>query len=193
MRDWIKRWWHYWTCCAWTLHDFHMWGWSCQRCKTNYWNDGGVFPPSKPDPYLEKKSFEIGNIELPVAPKPTEFEIGLAMLSFFEKQRDWSYETFGPPSFKGPKGPLAHLKKEAEEAREEVDPEKRKVEIVDCLFLVFDAAHRSGMSYVDLIRGAFAKLEVNKKRTWPDWRGTNPDNPIEHVRDGENNERPTVS
>lgn len=104
------------------------------------------------------------------------------MLDFFERQRDWSYETFGPPTFKGPLGPLNHLAKEVREAIEEADPEKRKEEIVDCLFLVFDAAHRSGMNYAELGRLAMAKLRKNKQREWPDWRGTNPDNPIEHVR-----------
>lgn len=104
------------------------------------------------------------------------------MLDFFERQRDWSHETFGPPTFKGPKGPLDHLKKEAAEAYDETDEEKRKVEIVDCLFLVFDAAHRAGMSYADISRIAMAKLRKNQARTWPDWRGTDPDKAIEHDR-----------
>lgn len=104
------------------------------------------------------------------------------MLDFFERQQEWSYETFGPPTFKGPKGPLAHLMKEAREAHDEADPEKLREEIADCLFLVFDAAHRSGMSYADLTCVAMAKLRKNKARTWPDWRGTDPDQPIEHDR-----------
>ena len=114
------------------------------------------------------------------------------MLDFFERQRDWSYETFGPPSFKGPCGPLDHLKKEAAEAFAEahkathLEPgwshDKVREEIADCLFLVFDAAHRAGMSYADLSRVAMAKLAKNKARTWPDWRGTDPDKAIEHDR-----------
>lgn len=112
------------------------------------------------------------------------------MLEFFERQRDWSHETFGPPSFKGPKGPLDHLKKEAGEAWDAFDeafgnPTKfdaAKVEIIDCLFLVFDAAHRAGMSYADISRIAMEKLRKNKARMWPDWRGTDPDKAIEHDR-----------
>lgn len=104
------------------------------------------------------------------------------MLDFFERQQDWSYETFGPRTFKGPKGPLDHLKKEAIEAHDETDPEKQKEEIIDCLFLVFDAAHRAGMSYAEMSRVAMAKLKKNQARTWPDWRGTDPDKAIEHVR-----------
>jgi len=107
------------------------------------------------------------------------------MLDFFERQQEWSYETFGPPTFKGPKGPLDHLKKEAKEAYEETDEAKRKVEIIDCLFLVFDAAHRAGMSYSEMSRIAIEKLVKNKSRTWPDWRGTDPDKAIEHDRSSE--------
>ena len=107
----------------------------------------------------------------------------LDMRDFFEQQRVWSYETFGPPSFKGPRGPLDHLRKEVEEALAETDPQKQREEIIDCLFLVFDAAHRSGMHYGEIARLALEKLRKNKARTWPDWRGTDPDRAIEHVRE----------
>lgn len=113
------------------------------------------------------------------------------MLDFFERQQEWSYETFGPPSFKGPAGPLDHLRKEAKEAYDEAtevggdfDAARLREEIADCLFLVFDAAHRAGMTYAELTAVARAKLAKNKARTWPDWRGTDPDKAIEHVRPG---------
>ncbi|MBF9651862.1 DUF550 domain-containing protein, partial [Streptococcus pseudopneumoniae] len=41
------------------------------------------------------------------------------MLDFFERLADWSAETFGPRSHRGPIGPLKHLEKEAREAYEE--------------------------------------------------------------------------
>jgi hypothetical protein len=104
------------------------------------------------------------------------------MLDFFERQQEWSYETFGPPSVRGPIGPLKHLEKEAREAYTEEDPEKRKEEIADCLFLVFDAAHRAGMSYAELSMVAMAKLKKNKARTWPDWRNADPNSAVEHER-----------
>lgn len=117
------------------------------------------------------------------------------MGDFFERQREWSYETFGPPSFKGPCGPLDHLRKEAEEAHQEAykathlmpgwSHGRVREEIADCLFLVFDAAHRAGMTYGDLARTASEKLLINQARTWPDWRGTDPDKAIEHDRSGE--------
>lgn len=107
------------------------------------------------------------------------------MLDFWQRQKDWSYETFGPPERRGPIGPLRHLEKEAKEAYSEADEAKRREEIADCLFLVFDAAHRSGMSYPDLARECMAKLRKNQGRTWPDWRKQPTDQPTEHDRTGE--------
>lgn len=117
------------------------------------------------------------------------------MLDFFNLQRDWSYETFGPPEFRGPTGPLDHLAKEAVEAWNAcilhelgvvpMTKDQAKEEIADCLFLVFDAAHRAGMSFTELAEKAHAKLAKNKARTWPDWRGTDPSKAVEHDRSKE--------
>lgn len=109
-------------------------------------------------------------------------EAAVEMLDFWERQKEWSYETFGPPSYRGPKGPLDHLIKEAKEAYEEGDIQKLMEEIADCLFLVFDAAHRHGMSYSQLAKVAMAKLAKNKTRTWPDWKTVPPDKASEHDR-----------
>ena len=84
-------------------------------------------------------------------------------------------------------GPLEHLIKEAKEAHaeasgEDFDLSKLKKEIADCLFLVFDAAHRAGMSYAELTKVAMAKLKENKQRKWPDWRTMDPNKAIEHDR-----------
>ncbi len=107
------------------------------------------------------------------------------MFYFWEKLMEWSIRTFGPRDRRGPKGPLDHLRKEALEAFAEDDPERRKQEIADCLFLVFDAAHRAGMSYGELAQVALKKLDINKTRVWPDWRTHPADKAVEHVRDGE--------
>lgn len=104
------------------------------------------------------------------------------MEELFELKREWSYKTFGPPERRGPVGPLKHLEKEAREAYEETDPAKRKEEIADCLFLVFDAAHRAGMTPLELIDVATTKLIKNESRTWPDWRSKPADVAIEHER-----------
>lgn len=130
-----------------------------------------------------------------------------AMHALFDEQRDWSYATFGPPSFKGPLGPLDHLAKEVKEAaaaaallrsrianatgtatdrvniaRAELDLHE---ELADCLILMFDAAHRAGLTFADLADAAAHKLATNKARTWPAWQGTDPDKAIEHLRAGD--------
>lgn len=115
----------------------------------------------------------------------TNFRNALSLAMFFEAQREWSYAIFGPREHRGPKGPLDHLRKEAKEAYDETDPEKQKEEIADCLFLVFDAAHRAGMDLNDLSAQAFLKLLKNKKRTWPDWRQVPADKAVEHDRSSE--------
>ena len=119
---------------------------------------------------------------------------------FWDEHADFSELTFGPSSKRGPLGALKHLEKEAKEAQVEATiydntknisdsvmfeasvtaKAKLHEEIVDCLFLTFDAARRSGMSFDDLFAGAFRKLEKNRKRKWQ--VPTEPDQPIEHVR-----------
>jgi hypothetical protein len=107
------------------------------------------------------------------------------MMAFHSAQRAWSFETFGPPSVRGANGPLKHLAKEAREALAETNLEKRREEIADCLFLVFDAANRSGMSFRSLTEYAFAKLRKNQARKWPAISEQDPDGPTEHDRTGE--------
>jgi hypothetical protein len=97
--------------------------------------------------------------------------------SFWNAQADWSQATFGTDAERGPIGPLKHLEKEAREAQAKPEDE---YEMADCLFLVFDAARRSGLTLEKLISTAERKLEINKARTWP--KPTD-DNPVEHVRE----------
>lgn len=96
---------------------------------------------------------------------------------FWDDQAEWSRATFGADHERDHIGPLKHLAKEAVEAQ--VRPPDH-VEIADCLFLVFDAARRSGMTLETLIAIAERKLLVNKARRWQ--RPTD-DNPVEHVRE----------
>lgn len=104
----------------------------------------------------------------------------IEMRDFFDLQAEWSQATFGKDSERGPTGALKHLGKEVKEALEATTPEERNKEIVDCLFLVFDAARRAGFTYGSLAKAAKEKLEVNKQRTWPTPIS---DEPVEHVRD----------
>lgn len=98
---------------------------------------------------------------------------------FWNLQAEWSQKTFGTDSERGPVGALKHLEKEAREAIEERDHDRRSMEIVDCLFLVYDAARRHGLTFEWLYSLAAEKLEINKNRTWQKVAG---DEPSEHVR-----------
>lgn len=85
---------------------------------------------------------------------------------FWNAQSEWSRATFGSDKERGPVGPLKHLEKEAREAYAECDPMLRDMEIVDCLFLVCDAARRAGMTPDRLLTLANHKLAINKGRKW---------------------------
>jgi dATP/dGTP pyrophosphohydrolase len=91
----------------------------------------------------------------------------------------FSDKAFGPASFRGPLGPLKHLEKEAREAQEATGDIE---EYADCLLLVFDATRRAGFTIYDLFDAAEAKVEKNKTRKWPEWRGADPNIPLEHDR-----------
>jgi len=89
---------------------------------------------------------------------------------------EWSIETFGTYSERGPIGVLKHLEKEAVEAQENSeDP----AEYADCLLLILDAAARAGIGPLTLIRTAQKKMHVNKCRDWS--TPTGPDEAIEHI------------
>lgn len=104
----------------------------------------------------------------------------LTMQEFWDAHAEWSRATFGSDEDRGPIGPLRHLEKEAREAYEEESGSiKQHEEIVDCLFLVIDAARRSGMTLQTLLDGAAVKLAINKARKW---QKPADDMPIEHVR-----------
>ena len=96
---------------------------------------------------------------------------------FWKQHSEWSQATFGTDKERGPVGALKHLEKEAREAQ--TKPEDFE-EYADCLFLIFDAARRAGLTLNTLLDITFMKLEKNKQRRWV--KPTNPDEPIEHER-----------
>jgi hypothetical protein len=104
-------------------------------------------------------------------------EMSDRLADFWRQQGEWSQATFGPDIERGPIGPLKHLAKEVQECL--ADPWNME-EKIDCLFLVIDAARRSGASYQQFMDAAFAKLEVNKAREWQQSKGDS--EPVEHVR-----------
>ena len=100
------------------------------------------------------------------------------MAAFWHDLADWSQATFGDDKTRGPVGPLKHLAKEVREAL--ADPTD-KMEYVDCLFPVFDAARRAGLTYGELLGLSWKKLAINKARQWPK---PSSDEPVEHVGEG---------
>lgn len=96
-----------------------------------------------------------------------------------EHQRRWSTATFGPREVRGPRGPLAHARKELDEVEE--DPSVLE-EWTDVIILAFDGAWRAGHEPQAIVDAVKAKQAKNEARTWPDWRGIPDDQAIEHVR-----------
>lgn len=110
--------------------------------------------------------------------------VSMSMKDFWDAQAEWSRETFGPDSHRGPKGPLKHLVKEVQRELLGRDGNLNDLEeYADLQFLVFDAARRAGFTYEELLRGCFDKLAKNKARQWPDWRTAPVEDPVEHVRE----------
>jgi NTP pyrophosphatase (non-canonical NTP hydrolase) len=118
------------------------------------------------------------------------------MRAFWEARNKWSERTFGEVYERNPLGPIRHLKKEideellplAEQLYESQTGDRDKLyaalkeEIVDALFLVFDAAMRACLSYDDLEAAAWRKLVKNEQRKWPK---PTKDQPVEHDRSWE--------
>jgi len=105
---------------------------------------------------------------------------------FWESCEEWSNKTFGPPSHRGPLGPLDHLEKERREAVHNVITGKKDIkEFVDMYFLVLDAARRDGHNVVEFENACWEKLEENKNRIWPPWKFSDPNKAIEHDRSKE--------
>lgn len=100
---------------------------------------------------------------------------------------EWQKETF-PNATTLSK--LHHLQQEVKELMEAVSNEdhtidheairKTKMEFADCFTLLFGAACAYGMSYDDICKAIFDKMEINKKRKWgkPDANGV-----VNHVKE----------
>ncbi|MEG1226491.1 MAG: DUF550 domain-containing protein [Hafnia sp.] len=92
----------------------------------------------------------------PVIPEQTERE------RIRREHAEWSDATFGNV---GPVGPLKHLSKEALEAA--ADPDDL-LELADMQFLLWDAQRRAGIPDDFITVAMIEKLEINKKRQWPE-------------------------
>ena len=79
-------------------------------------------------------------------------------------------------------GVVDHIRKELREI--EAEPGDLK-EWIDVAILALDGAWRSGASPAEILAALVAKQDKNEARTWPGWRGADPDKAIEHDRTGE--------
>lgn len=112
---------------------------------------------------------------LAVAPKPRGESIDAAHI---DRQRGWSAATFGP----GPRlnAILDHIGKEMREiAAQPLD----LAEWVDVIILALDGAWRAGWESQQIIDAIREKQARNEARSWPDWRTSDPDRAIEHIRE----------
>ena len=70
---------------------------------------------------------------------------------------------------------VAHLVQEVDELGIALtySNENVRLEFADCLFLIFGAAHKEGMTYEDICNAVNEKFEINKNRKWgkPDKNG----------------------
>jgi len=101
----------------------------------------------------------------------------LDLVAYIRGQIDFSREAFGP----GPRlhGVLDHMAKEMIEV---VDSPQDPFEWADLIILAIDGAWRQGIAPEDLCSALSVKQEINRNRTWPDWRTAPADRAIEHER-----------
>lgn len=118
---------------------------------------------------------EGGALSAPGTPTPaTDFAAHLA------RQRAFSERAFGPGE--RVEGVSEHIRKELVEVAGSEPGHDRQREWIDVVMLALDGAWRSGMSPEEIIEGLRFKLDINERRTWPDWRTADPNKAIEHHR-----------
>lgn len=99
------------------------------------------------------------------------------LVSYLNRQIKFSRKTFGPG--KRTQAILDHIKKEIKEVEEAPDDLE---EWVDLAMLSLDGAWRAGYSAEEVAKALLNKLKKNEKRSWPNWRTSDPDKAIEHIR-----------
>lgn len=99
------------------------------------------------------------------------------LIEHLTRQSKWSRKTFGPGD--RAQGVVAHIRKELLEI--EADPTDL-YEWIDVVILAFDGAWRAGHTPEEIAAALAAKHAKNEQREWPDWRTSDPNGPIEHVR-----------
>lgn len=99
------------------------------------------------------------------------------LVRHLRRQIIFSERTFGPGMRTA--GLCEHIRKELLEI--EAEPTDLE-EWVDVILLSLDGAWRSGHTPLQIAHAVQEKLAKNESRRWPDWRSSDPDKAIEHVR-----------
>lgn len=102
------------------------------------------------------------------------------LIAHLYRQRAFSIKTFGPG--RRTKGVIDHIRKELVEI--EAKPDDLE-EWIDLVILAFDGACRAGFLPGEIAAALVNKQTKNEHRDWPDWRTTDPNKAIEHVREDE--------
>lgn len=100
------------------------------------------------------------------------------LVNHLHRAKNFSFKTFGP----GQRtiGVINHIKKELQEIEE--NPTDIK-EWIDVIILGMDGALRAGYTPEQVAQALLEKQNENENRNWPDWRLSNQETPIEHVRE----------
>jgi hypothetical protein len=100
------------------------------------------------------------------------------LINHLERQIAFSTKAFGPGYRLN--GILDHIKSELMEIEEApTDLE----EWIDVVILAMDGAWRSGHTPEEIAEMLNKKLIKNENRNWPDWRTSDPDKAITHIKD----------
>ena len=97
---------------------------------------------------------------------------------YIAEQKVFSEKTFGPGY--ATHRIIDHIKRELIEI--EAKPQDW-CEWIDIAMLAIDAAWRCGASPRQIAVRFWEKLAINQRRLWPDWRTSDPDKAMEHIRE----------
>lgn len=99
------------------------------------------------------------------------------LIKHLHRQKAFSEKTFGPGH--RTQGVTDHISKELDEIRK--DP-LDLLEWVDVILLSLDGAWRAGYSPEEIAEAIEYKQTRNESRNWPDWRDSDPNKAIEHIK-----------
>ena len=104
------------------------------------------------------------------------------LTAYVMRQREWSLKTFGPGARAN--AVVDHITKELDEIREAPDD---LTEWIDVIILALDGAWRcceaTNRPLSDINETLIIKQLINQSREWPDWRDSDLDKAITHVKE----------